>query len=140
VLAVPPLGAITTQWMPHAREAGPVVVATAVGVGVTNALAEEALWRGVPVALFPDDPLRGWLWPALGFTAWHLVPLAAQPTTAGRRAAILAGAATIGLGYGWVAQQTRSLAVVSPVHAVTDASGLRQVRAGWLPRGALGRG
>ena len=82
VLAVPPLGAITTQWLPNAHQAGPVGVAAAAGVGITNALAEEALWRGVPVALFPGARVRGWLWPALGFTAWHLVPLTAQPTSA----------------------------------------------------------
>jgi hypothetical protein len=53
VLAVPPLGAITTQWLPNARDAGPVGIAAAAGVGITNALAQEALWRGVPVSLFP---------------------------------------------------------------------------------------
>ena len=58
--------------VPHARAAGPAAVAT--GIGITNALAEETLWRGVPAETFPDDPLRGWLWPAVGFTAWHLVP------------------------------------------------------------------
>jgi hypothetical protein len=53
VLAVRPLGAITTQWLPNARDAGPVGIAAAAGVGITNALAQEALWRGVPVSLFP---------------------------------------------------------------------------------------
>jgi hypothetical protein len=43
VLVLPPLGAITTQWMPYARDAGPVAIASAAGVGVTNAFAEEAL-------------------------------------------------------------------------------------------------
>jgi membrane protease YdiL (CAAX protease family) len=137
VLVLPPLGAITTQWMPYARDAGPVAIASAAGVGVTNAFAEEALWRGVPVALFPDAPVRGWLWPALGFTAWHLVPLTAEPSSAGRRASILTGAAAIGLGYGWIAHRTRSLRLVSPVHAMTDASGVRQVRSMWLVRGPL---
>jgi len=45
VLAVPPLGAITTQWLPNARDAGPVGIAAAAGVGITNALAEEANQR-----------------------------------------------------------------------------------------------
>jgi hypothetical protein len=81
VLVVPP--AITRQWMPYAREAGPVAIASAAGVGVTNALAEEALWRGVPIALFPGAPVR----------------------------------------------------VVSTVHAMTDAGGVRQVRSMWLVGG-----
>jgi len=131
-LAVPPLGGLATQWVPYARASGFRTVALAAGLGTTNALAEEAFWRGVPVASFPDDPLRGWLWPAVGFTAWHLVPLAARPPSASRRAFLLAGAAFIGLGYGWVALQTRSLAAVTPAHALTDASGLRPVKANWM--------
>ena len=57
------------------------------GVGVTNAVAEEALWRGAPVAVFGNDPVLGWLWPAVGFTLWHLVPLNSligQPAAKGR--------------------------------------------------------
>ena len=137
VLAVPPLGAITTQWLPNAPDAGPVGIAAAAGVGITNALAEEALWRGVPVALFHGARVRGWLWPALGFTAWHLVPLTAQPTSGARRASVFAGAAAIGLGNGWIAYRTGSLLVVSAVHAITDASGLRQVGSTWLRRAPL---
>ena len=133
VLVVPPLGGFATQWLPHARASGPVAVAVAVGVGTTNALAEEVLWRGVPTATFPDDPLRGWLWPALGFTAWHLVPLTTDPSSIHRRASLLAGAALIGLGYGWIAWRTRSLALVAPAHALTDSSGVRPVAANWLP-------
>ena len=71
VLLAPPLGALATEWLPHARAAGPGAVAVATGIGITNALAEETLWRGVPAQTFPDELLRGWLWPAVGFAAWH---------------------------------------------------------------------
>ena len=53
VLAVPPLGALTTQWLPNARDAGPVGIAAAAGVGITNALAEEALGA---VSRLPSSP------------------------------------------------------------------------------------
>ena len=119
--------------VPHARAAGPAAVAT--GIGITNALAEETLWRGVPAETFPDELLRGWLWPAVGFTAWHLVPLSTRKTTAPRRASLLLGAAAIGLGYGWIAQRTQSLAAVTPAHAVTDSCGVRPARTIWLSRG-----
>jgi membrane protease YdiL (CAAX protease family) len=132
VLVAPPLGGLATQWVPNARASGPVAGAVAAGVGTTNALAEEVFWRGVPVATFPDDPLRGWLWPAVGFTAWHLVPLTTRPSSLRRRAALLAGAASVGLGYGWIALRTRSLALVAPAHALTDSSGVVPVRANWL--------
>ena len=134
VLAAPALGAIGTQWLPHARSAGPAAVAVAAGVGITNALAEEALWRGVPVIVFPNDPVRGWLWPAAGFAAWHLVPLTARPTSPRRGLGILVGASAIGVGYGWIALRTGSLSIVAAVHALTDASGVRPAGAIWLGR------
>ncbi len=131
VLVAPPIGGLATQWVPQARASGPAAVVAALGVGTTNALAEEVFWRGIPVATFPDDPLRGWLWPALGFSAWHLVPLSTRPSSIQRQASLLAGAALIGLGYGWIAWRTRSLAAVAPAHALTDSSGVRPVAANW---------
>lgn len=136
VLVAPPLGAVATEWWPNARAAGPTAIAVAAGVGLTNALAEEALWRGVPIEVFPGETLRGWLWPSVGFTAWHLVPLSTRPTSARRRASVLAGAAAIGLGYGWIAHRTRSLAIVTSAHALTDACGVRPTRTIWLTRGS----
>lgn len=127
---------LITQWIPHVRQVGPAAVGTAAGIGITNALAEEALWRGVPIAVFPDDALRGWLWPALGFTAWHLVPVANQGTPAHRQLSLLAGAALIGLGYGWIAQQSGPLRVVNPAHALTDSCGVRHAHNTWLTEGA----
>ena len=139
VLVAPPLGGFATQWLPEARASGPVVVAVAASVGTTNALAEEAFWRGVPVAAFAaDDVWRGWLWPALGFTTWHLVPLASHPSSLRRRVELLAGAALIGVSYGWIAFRTRSLALVAPAHALTDASGLSAVRSAWLTGASRG--
>jgi membrane protease YdiL (CAAX protease family) len=134
VLVAPPVGGLVTQWVPNARASGPVAVAVAVAVGTTNAVAEEVFWRGIPVATFPGDPLRGWLWPALGFTVWHLVPLSARPTSPRRRASLLAAAAAIGLGYGWIAYRTGSLAAVALAHALTDSSGVRPVAATWPTR------
>jgi membrane protease YdiL (CAAX protease family) len=136
VLVTPPLGAVTTEWLPNLRAAGWPAVAVSAGVGFTNAIAEDALWRGAAVAAWPEDPVRGWLWPAAGFTAWHLVPLTAQPTSGPRRIRVLVGAALLGLGHGWIAQRTRSLALVTPAHALTDACGVRQAEAVWLGRGS----
>lgn len=134
LLAVPPAGALATEFLPHARRVGWAALATSIGVGVTNALAEEALWRGLPVAVFPDRPVRGWLWPATGFTAWHLVPLAAAGTGPRRSAMVLLGASLIGFGSGWVAFKTRSVAAVVGPHALTDSCGVRAARRTWLGR------
>jgi len=52
VLVVPPLGAIMTQWVPNARDAGPVAIATAAGVG-----PHQRSRRGGAVARCPCRPL-----------------------------------------------------------------------------------
>jgi membrane protease YdiL (CAAX protease family) len=135
VLLVPPAGAIATELVPNAKKAGPTAVLAAVGIGVTNALAEEALWRGVPLAVFPGRTVLGWLWPSLGFTAWHLVPLFVRPHPRGRWPVLL-GAVLIGSGYGWVAQRSGSLLAVSIAHAATDSCGVRAARSAWLPQAA----
>jgi membrane protease YdiL (CAAX protease family) len=107
-------------------------IGVAAAVGITNAVAEEALWRGVPVVAFPDDPVLGWLWPALGFSLWHLVPLSANATGRRRAAVLMAGAALIGAGNGWLAWRTQSLRDVTVSHAIADSSGLRSVQRMWL--------
>jgi membrane protease YdiL (CAAX protease family) len=132
VLAFPAVGAVFTEFVPNLRRAGTKATVASVGIGLTNALAEEAFWRAVPVALFPDDPVRGWLWPAAGFTAWHLVALRAAGTGAGRASRLIFGAGLIGLGYGWVAFHTRSVVPTVGPHAITDASGVRVVKSMWL--------
>ena len=59
-----------------------------------NAFAEELLWGGLFVETFPDDPIKGWLWPATGFTLLHLAPLSVRPSP--RTRSFLAGSADHG--------------------------------------------
>ena len=131
-LLVPPLGGFFTQVIPHWRDADPVVIASALSIASVNATAEELLWHGLPLSVFGDDARRGWLWPGLGFTAWHLAPLSVRP--APHKGQFLLGAGIIGLGFGWVAQRTSSLRLVLACHIATDAMGLRAA-AFWLGRG-----
>jgi len=131
-LAFPAVGAVVTEFAPHVRRVGPAATAASIGIGLTNALAEEAFWRALPVAVFPDDPVRGWLWPAAGFTTWHVVPLRTAGAPAGRTTALIVGAGLIGLGYGWVAFKTHSVAQTIGPHAITDASGVRVAQRMWL--------
>jgi hypothetical protein len=130
-LLIPPLGAVGTELVPALRQADPALVTTAGVVAAVNATGEELLWRGLFVATFPQDVVRGWLWPAIGFTVWHLAPASVRPPRQGRL--FLVGSALIGGGFGWVAWCTRSLRWTLPAHLVTDASGLSAARF-WLDR------
>jgi hypothetical protein len=130
-LLVPPLGAAGTQLLPGLGQADPAQLATAGALAAVNATGEELLWRGLFVVGFPDDPVRGWLWPAAGFTAWHLAPTSVRP--ARQPVAFLAGSALIAVGMGWIAWRTRSLRWTLPAHLATDANGLSVARF-WLGR------
>jgi hypothetical protein len=39
-----------------------------------NGTGEELLWRSVFLEAFPNHPLRGLLWPLVGFSLWHFTP------------------------------------------------------------------
>ena len=132
LLAVPPLGAAATAVALRLDDPDAPSLAVSAGVAGLNAVSEELLWRGLPAELFPDDALRGWLWPALGFTLWHAAPLWASPHP--RRARLFAGAAVMGLGFGWLAWRSRSLRGAVAAHALTDLS-LVQAVSYWLGDG-----
>jgi hypothetical protein len=100
------------------------MIATIMGVSLVNTLAEELLWRGVYISLWPDNPWLGWVWPALGFGAWHLAPQVIHPA-AMSPAIFVAASVALGLSWGWVAWRSGSLRWVSVSHLLTDGSGLR---------------
>ncbi len=127
LLLWPPLGAVGTRLVPELRLATPTTVATSIGVAAANATLEELLWRGVYITLWPTNPWLGWLWPAIGFGAWHVAPQVIHASPMGR--GVYGGAATaLGLSWGWVAWRGRSLRWVSISHVITDGSGLTNAR------------
>jgi membrane protease YdiL (CAAX protease family) len=69
----------------------------------------------------------GWIWPALGFGAWHLAPQVIQPSSMGSPAYMTA-ASLLGLSWGWVAYRTGSLRWIGVSHVLTDGSGIRNAR------------
>lgn len=87
---------------------------------VANGVAEEVLWRGTFVSAFPSDRLRGFLYPALAFAAWHVSPTSVLGSTL----QLVLGGAFIGLAYGWVAWRTRSIRLTTIFHVLTDFTGL----------------
>jgi membrane protease YdiL (CAAX protease family) len=124
LLAWPAAGAIATRLIPEIGSATPALVGTILGVAVANALLEEVLWRGVYITLWPRNPWLGWLWPAVGFAAWHFAPQVIHPSSMGS-GAFVAASFLLGLSWGCVAFRTGSLRLVSISHVLTDGSGIR---------------
>jgi membrane protease YdiL (CAAX protease family) len=127
LLLWPPGGAIATRFLPARSAANPATLATIGAVAVANATLEEALWRGVYISLWPDNPVLGWLWPAFGFGAWHVAPQVIHPSSMGSPAYVTA-ATVLGLSWGWVAYRSGSLRWVAVSHVLTDGSGIQNAR------------
>ena len=124
LLLWPPLGAIATRFIPELADSSPAMIVTIAGVALANATLEELLWRGVYITYWPRNPWLGWVWPAIGFGAWHVAPQVIHPSSMGPVGYAVAATA-LGLSWGWVAWRTGSLRWVSVSHVLTDGSGLR---------------
>jgi len=105
--------------------ATPLVIAVSAALAVVNGGLEELLWRGLFVRVFPRSWLLGWLYPALGFAAWHLAPLAVVPNrNPGGAWSFVAFSLIVGLLFGWVAWRSGSIRWTTMAHILLDFSGL----------------
>ena len=71
LLAVPPAVGYSLAF-PRAlpRTDKKIVLASALQA-LVNASAEELLWRGTYLVVFPQSLTLGYLYPTLGFAVWH---------------------------------------------------------------------
>jgi len=127
LLVVPPLGALATELWPKRALVDPPTAAVMVSTGLVNALGEELLWRQAFVAEFPDDVVRGALWPLLGFAMWHLAPQIVLPSSRGRWP-FVAAATVVGAASTYSAWRSGSIRNCLGPHAVTDGCGVTAAR------------
>lgn len=90
LLAWPAAGAIATRFIPALPTATKPMIATTAAVAETNAVLEELMWRASYTQLWPDNFLLGYIWPAVGFAAWHLAPQLIHPSAMGPRSYLVA--------------------------------------------------
>jgi hypothetical protein len=127
VLLLPVVGGLTTECLPRRRLVDRRVLVTMIGSAAVNATAEELLWRGMFLEVFPEDPVRGSLWPLAGFSLWHVAPQIVLPSRHGRWR-FIAGAAVVGTASALVSWRTRGLRWVLLPHIATDACGVTATR------------
>lgn len=125
--ALPLAGAAATELLPNRRLVDRQVAGVMIGTAAINAVGEELLWRGTFLAQFPEDIVRGALWPLTGFTLWHLAPQIILPSSRGR-AGFLLGAAVVGAASTTAAWRTGGLRAVLLPHLLTDTCGVRAAR------------
>lgn len=127
LLLLPVIGAAGTQLVPNRRAVRGPVAAVMICTGAVNAVAEELLWRGVFLHEFPDDAIRGAVWPLAGFSIWHLAPQIVLPSRMGRWQFVL-GAAFVGSASAVSAWHSRGLRNCLVPHVATDACGVAAAR------------
>ena len=71
LLLLPVAGAVSTELLPNRKKIDMPVALVMAATGVINGTGEELLWRGLFLEVFPKDPLRGLLWPLVGFSLWQ---------------------------------------------------------------------
>lgn len=123
LLLLPVAGAVGTALLPNARRVDRSTAAVMLGTATVNAVGEELLWRGVFLDTFPDDPVRGAVWPLLGFSLWHLAPQIILPSRYGRWR-FVGGATVVGAASAVVAWRGNGLRDTVLPHLATDACGV----------------
>ena len=110
LLAIPVvfmLVAVLPQVWPHLTAS---FILLSILIGLVNGTLEEVLWRGTYLVAFPRNRWLGFLYPAIGFSLWHLAPYAqtADPTLF-EYVMVMVGGLIFGLCWGYVAWRTRTI-------------------------------
>lgn len=117
IVWIPAAGVFVSVFLEYAGRSGPWLLGLAALFAAINAPLEEGLWRGVFVAYFPDSWFWGWIYPAVGFGAWHLaIYWSAGNPIHGGAAALVGGAFGMGVLWGWVAWRMGSIAPTTLAH------------------------
>jgi membrane protease YdiL (CAAX protease family) len=127
LLLLPVAGAVATELLPNREKIDMPVALVMAAAGVINGTGEELLWRGVFLEQFPNDLLRGLLWPLAGFSLWHLAPQMIFPSRLGRWR-FLMGAALVGSMSAISARRSGGLRNCLAPHIATDSCGVTAAR------------
>jgi len=90
-----------------------------VGIPVTtvNSTCEEILWRGVYARVFPNRLFFGFIYPSIGFAAWHISPQLVMPSGGGMLPFVVS-TFFLGLVYGLAAYRTGSVRWTALSHSL----------------------
>jgi hypothetical protein len=124
-LAVPPAVGYSLAFPRALGRADKKIVLASALQALINASAEELLWRGTYQAVFPKSFTLGYLYPTVGFAAWHYAPQVVFPSRyPGGRTSFVLSAGLFGLMWGRVASHNGTIAWSTISHVLLDFSGL----------------
>jgi membrane protease YdiL (CAAX protease family) len=125
LLAVPPIVGYSLAFPRALARANKKIVLASGALALVNATAEEVLWRGTYVAVFPNRLVLGYLYPTVGFALSHYAPQTVFPSRyPGGASSFVVSAGLFGLLWGRVAYRSGSVGWTVLSHALLDFSGL----------------
>ena len=125
LLGWPLPAAFLFAFLPRVNQVTVPVIVVSLAVGVTIAVTENVLWRGLYVRLFPSDVRFGYVYPAVWFGLWHFAPQAvATNQFPGAPYSFVLYATALGFSYGYYAWTTNSIRWCTVSHAIHDSLGL----------------
>jgi len=125
LLAVPPAVGYSMAFPRALARANKKIVLASAVQALVNASAEELLWRGTYMAMFPKSPALGYLYPTVGFAVWHYAPQGVFPSRyPGGVTTFVMSAGLFGLLWGRVAPRNGSIKWSVISHVLLDFSGL----------------
>jgi membrane protease YdiL (CAAX protease family) len=111
------------MYLPAALDASYLLLAIAVPVASLNGFAEELLWRGLYLRTFPEAPIGAWIYPAIPFALWHLVPQMVFSAESGPYSLVVS-TVFLGLAYGYITWRTKSVLWAALSHSLSGVIAL----------------
>lgn len=125
LLAVPPAVGYSMAFPRALARANKKIVLASAVQALLNASAEELLWQGTYMAVFPRSLALGYLYPTVGFALWHYAPQVVFPSRyPGGATSCVARAGLFGLLWGRAARRNGFIGWTVISHVLLDFSGL----------------
>ena len=125
LLAVPPIVGFLFVFPTLFPTSGERIIFAVAVYAIVNGTLEEVFWRGLFARAFAHDAVRGFVYPAVMFALWQLVPLSLYPTWRPIDTLAVFGAGLfLGMLYGWLAWRTGTIRWTVLSHVLTNLAGL----------------
>ncbi len=96
-----------------------------ISLGFMNGFAEEILWRGVYISIFPGNRWLSQIYPSVFFALWHICPISVTVSRyAGGIYSFIIVSLLFGLSWSYYSRKTGSIRWNSIMHSLTDILGL----------------
>ena len=115
-LVLPPLLVLAGTMVIRYDPADTITKLILVGTSFITGTLEEILWRGIFVSLFPKQPGKGFIYPAICFALWHIAPGTVSNVP---MPSLVLGALVLGLCWGPIVYRTGKVRWTAASHILT---------------------